>query len=256
MARKGEEDTIMGPGRRWIRKSAFHSGRRWSYTLVLFAGLFGSRIYVAHASDHLDTPTVTADPAADIADLYAWTSSDDRRLNMAMTLVAHRFSDKLQYVFHVGSGPRFGEIVATTTVLCRFDEQNTAECWVGAADYARGDASNPAGLEGQNQRFRVFAGLRDDPFFNNVKGTRVALSAAATALQGGVAVDGAGYPDFNDSTSRTIIDYWRRTDGGPGQNFVAGWKSASLVVSVDLAVVNRGGGLLAVWSAVHKPSGE
>jgi len=29
-----------------------------------------------NASDHLDTPTVTADPAADIGDLFAWTSAD------------------------------------------------------------------------------------------------------------------------------------------------------------------------------------
>jgi hypothetical protein len=49
---------------------------------------------------------------------------------------------------------------------------HTVECRVGNVDYASGDASSPQGLQGRKHRFRVFAGLRDDPFFNNVKGTR------------------------------------------------------------------------------------
>jgi len=39
------------------------------------------------AADHLDTPTVIADPAADIGDLYAWTADDGRRLNLVMDIV-------------------------------------------------------------------------------------------------------------------------------------------------------------------------
>jgi hypothetical protein len=36
-----------------------------------------------HASDHLDAPTATADPAGDIGDLSAGTSVDGHRLNLA-----------------------------------------------------------------------------------------------------------------------------------------------------------------------------
>jgi len=68
--------------------------------LILSLGGAGA----SHASDHLDTPTVIADPRADIGDLYAWTSSTGRQLNLAMTIVGHTFSDKLDYVFHVDSG--------------------------------------------------------------------------------------------------------------------------------------------------------
>lgn len=226
--------------------------RHWYGVAVMTALLLGTHWYAANASDHLDTPTVIADPAADIADLYAWTSSDGKRLNLAMTLVAHRFSDRLQYVFHVASGSRFGETAATTSIMCRFDESNAAECWAGEVDYAKGDASRPTGLEGQKRRFRVFAGLRDDPFFNNVKGTRAALNAAAVKLQHGVSVDEAGFPSFDDATSREILELWRRTDGGPGTNFLAGWKSAALVISVDLDMLDEGGRQFAVWAAVHK----
>jgi hypothetical protein len=221
--------------------------------VVIIAGMMlGPGAHGAYASDHLDTPTVIADPAADLGDLFAWTSSDGRRLNLVMTIVAHQFSDRLQYVFHVDSGTRLGETTATTSIVCRFDAANAAECWAGDADYVHGDASNPVGLEGQRRRFRVFAGLRNDPFFNNVKGTRAALGTAAAALKGGATMDAAGCPSFDEATTCAILDQWRHTDGGPATDFLAGWKMSALVISIDLDVVNTGGSLLAVWAAVHK----
>jgi hypothetical protein len=206
----------------------------------------------ALASDHLDTPTVVADPAADIGDVYAWTSPDRGRLNLVMTVVGHRFSDRLHYVFHVDSGQAFGATTASTTVLCRFDVAGAAECWAGDADYTRGDASQPTGLDGRRRRFRVFAGPRDDPFFNNVKGTREALNAAADALPK-TPVDAAGCPDFDAATSCEILDRWAHSNGGPAVNTLAGWTSSALVVSVDLEVVNAGGPVLAVWAGTYKP---
>ena len=61
--------------------------------LALAAALAGPPTF---ASDHLDTPTVLADPAADIGDLYAWMSPDGRRLNLALDIVGKRFSDQVQ----------------------------------------------------------------------------------------------------------------------------------------------------------------
>jgi Domain of unknown function (DUF4331) len=204
------------------------------------------------ASDHLDTPTVIADPAADIGDIFAWTSSEGRRLNLVMDIVAHRFSDRLQYVFHVDSGKHFGKTTETTLIVCRFDTANRVECWAGGADYVHGDASDPVGLEGKNRKFRIFAGLRDDPFFNNVKSTRAMYEVARAALQHGTPMDDAGCPQFDEATSRLILDTWRHTDGGPPKNFLADWKCSSLVISIDLDVVRAGGDLLAIWGTVHK----
>jgi len=208
---------------------------------------------VARASDHLDTPTVVADPAADIGDLYGWMSPDGRRVNLVMTIVGHRFSDRLSYAFHVDSAAQFGGAAARATIVCRFDAAGAVECWAGDADYARGDASRPAGLDGVRHRFRVFAGLRDDPFFNNVKGTRAAITTAVDAVKAGVAVDPAGCPRIDAATSLAILDRWRHSDGGPAQNILAGWTAAALVVSIDLDVVNTGGPLLAVWAGTYKP---
>ncbi len=207
----------------------------------------------AAASDHLDTPTVIADPAADIGDLFAWTSADGKRVNLAMTLVAHELSDRLWYVFHVDSGPRFGTTTATLSIACRRAGATAIECWAGDADYVRGDASAPAGLVSQRRRFRVFAGLRDDPFFNNVKGTRAALNTAAAALQAGATIDPSGCARLDTTTSHTIFDHWRRTSDGPAANLLAGWTSASLVLEIDLALVTTGGPMLAVWAGSYQP---
>jgi hypothetical protein len=224
----------------------------WRRSVPLVASVLAAATSPAGASDHLDTPTVIADPAADLADLFAWTSADGRRLNLAMTLVARQFSDRLQYVFHVGSGPRFGATTATTSIVCRFDAASAVACWAGDADYAHGDASKPVGLEGQRQRFRIFAGLRDDPFFNNVKGTRAALGVAAAALPD-AGFDEAGCARLDEATAHTIFDRWRHTGDGPAINTLAGWTSASLVVSIDLDIVNAGGPLLAVWAGTYQP---
>src|SRR5260370_18936417 len=97
----------------------------------------------------------------------------------------------LQYVFHVDGGTHFGKRTATTSVVCRFAAASDVDCRAGETDSARGDASRSEGLEGRNHRFRVFAGLRDDPFFNNVKGTRAAYDVADTALRNGAVVDAA-----------------------------------------------------------------
>jgi hypothetical protein len=200
------------------------------------------------ASDHLDTPTVIANPQADIGDVFAWTSPNGRQLNLIMTIVGHSFSDKIQYVLHVDSGKQFGTTTASTSIVCRF-QARMVDCRAGTADSARGDASNPEGIQGRNHRFRVFAGPRDDPFFNNVKGTRAAYEVAARALRNGAVVDAAGCPAFEHATSASIFEEWRHTDNGPPTNFLAGWQSSALVISIDLDVVAKGGRILAIWGA-------
>jgi hypothetical protein len=232
----------------------FAQAKTWCKALAALASVMSvSGLRIAHASDHLDTPTVIADPRADIGDVYAWMSPDARQLNLVMTIVGHSFSDKLQYVFHVDSGSRYGATTATISIACRFSSAKDADCRAGGADSVRGDASGPAGLEGHNRRFRVFAGLRDDPFFNNVKGTRAAYGRATQALKDGAGQDAAGCPNFDKATSRSILDEWRHTDGGPGKNFLAGWTPASVVISVDVDLVAKGGRMLAVWGATVGP---
>jgi hypothetical protein len=206
-----------------------------------------------HASDHLDTPSVIADPRADIGDVYAWMSPDGRGLNLAMTIVGHMFSDKLDYVFHIDSGRHFGKTAASTRIVCRFPQPERADCRVDANERVQGDAHLPRGLRSNDGHVRVFAGLRDDPFFNNVKGTRAAYNVALKALHDGAPVDAAACPSFDADTVRRIRDEWRHTQGGAARNLLAGWTPASLVISIDRDRVNKGGDLLAVWAATVAP---
>src|SRR5580704_12048618 len=135
-----------GADKRRLGMRSFQLKQQWLSVLIFSGMLFGTVLHAAYASDHMDTPTVIADPAADIGDIFAWTSSDGRRLNLVMDIVAHQFSDRLQYVLHVDSGKKFGKTTTTTLIVCRFDAGSAAECWVGDVDYVHGDASNITGI--------------------------------------------------------------------------------------------------------------
>ena len=211
--------------------------------LVLFSAL----VTMARASDHFDSPATVANPQADIGDVYAWISPEGRQLNLAMTIQGHTFSDKVQYALHIDSGKVFGHTSASTTIVCHFAAANAVNCKVGNADSASGDPTDPSGLEGRNHRFRVYAALRDDPFYNNLKGLLGAYAAASAAIKNGVPVDSAGCQKFNGATAKTILDQMGHTDGGPAQNLLYNWTASAIVISVDLDVVSKGGTLLAVW---------
>jgi hypothetical protein len=224
---------------------------RWA-TCALIAGGLAGRVA---ASDHLDTPSVIADPRADIGDLYAWMSPDRARLNLAMTIVGHSFSDRLAYMFHIDSGARIGRTTATLDIVCRFDAAQRADCRAGD-DHVQGDASGPTGLESSGRTFRLFAGLRDDPFFNNVKGTREAYNVVVAALHNGTAMDAAGCPALDAATSDRMLDTWRHTGGGPAKNLLAGWTPDSIVISIDLRAVSPGGRVLGIWATTEDAKGR
>src|SRR4051812_23524654 len=67
-------------------------------TMASAAALAVANAQPAWSSDHFDSPAMTANPQADIGDVYAWTASDGQRLNLAMTIAGHSFSDRLQYI--------------------------------------------------------------------------------------------------------------------------------------------------------------
>jgi hypothetical protein len=141
------------------------------------------------ASDHLDSPNTIANPQADIADVYAWISPDGRQLNLIMTVLGHTFSDRVEYVLHVDSGKAFGHTTMSTSIACRFAAATAAQCTLGDLDSVSGDPTGTTGLTGRNHHFRVYAGLRDDPFYNNIKGLVGAYQAASAAVTRGAPVD-------------------------------------------------------------------
>ena len=222
-------------------------------TAICALALLGT--HPSWASDHLDTRTVIKDPRADIGDIFAWVSHDAKRLNLVMTIVGHSFSPDLDYRFHVDSGTDFGRTTATASISCRMPSATLIDC-KGADDFAMGNPSQVDGIESHGGHYRLFAGLRNDPFYNNVRGSRDAYQEAAKAIAQGAAKDNAGCWQFDSNTSRAILDKWRHTDGGPATDFLAGWTPASLVISVELDEVAHGGPILAVWATVSGDSGQ
>jgi hypothetical protein len=208
----------------------------------------------AIASDHLDTPSVIKDSRADIGDVYAWMSPDGRRLNLVMTIVGHSFSDHLAYTFHVDSARAVGGRNATLTISC-MTTGDAFSCFTGKA-VATGQIGDQRGADSPDGRLRAFAGLRDDPFFNNVRGTRDMYNAAIAALRSGARYDPAGCPMLTPAVAADLLRRWRSTNGGPGKNFLNGWTPASIVVSIDKRLVTAGGPLVSVWGTTGDSKGH
>jgi hypothetical protein len=227
------------PDARWlmVRLATFP----WMLAAVALPATF------ARASDHLDSPMTVANPQADISDVYAWMAPEGRRLNVVMTMQGHGFSNKVQYVLHVDSGSEFGHTTASTAIDCRFAAADAVKCELGTLDSAAGDPQTSSGLEGRKHKFRVYAGLRDDPFYNNIKGLLGAYQAAAEAIKRGAPVDTAGCAHFDETATQAIRYQMTHTDGGPAQNFLGNWTVSAIVISVDLGALTKGGPLLAVW---------
>jgi hypothetical protein len=244
--------------------------RRW----VLLAALLVAPS--VRAADHRDGPAAKAAPEADITDVYAWMSADASKMYLVLNVTPaattmSKFSDKVSYVFHLNSMGAFGETDPTkiqhVNLICQFDASATQQisCWLGPAtmtgigtpaDYVTGDASKTTGLTSQNGKFKVFAGLRDDPFFFNLDGlTNVIGEVEAAAKMAGfqTIVDASGCPHLPAATAGKLAgDLSKSATGGAAQDFFAKLNVLSIVVSVTTADAAPGGKIVGVWGSTHK----
>jgi hypothetical protein len=212
---------------------------------------------LAQAADHLDGPAATLDPAADITDVYTWLDGDRVVfvLNVApKAMSTSQFSDKVQYVLHTSSGVSFGATAAPMDIIATFDASQKISLWVGADEYVTGDASQAAGLMTDSGKVKVFAGLREDPFFFNLDGFKATVSAVEAAASM-LTFDGSGCPALDQGTSTALVTQLKSDPtGAAGKDFFAGLNVLSIVVSVDKSLVTSGGPVLAVWGSTHKGS--
>jgi hypothetical protein len=223
----------------------------------------------SHAADHLDSPTLATNPMADINDVYAWMTPDLLHVNLAMSISpgdpgtamnpsSRHFGPSILYVFHVTSVPAFGMPGTETKVICKFNSDTDAACWVGGVDYVQGDPSNTAGVSSTDGKIKLFAGLRSDPFFFNLQGFRDALSAVEGATT--ITADAAGCPQLNDNLGALL-----RGKLQEGAQATAGFPCATdsadcfahlnakvIVLQIDKTLLNTTGHtMLAVWASTH-----
>lgn len=229
--------------------------RTWPWVIGAASIVVGTPL--AFAADHIDSPAAVADPAADITDTYSWM--DGNNLVMVMDVVpfadtASKFSDQVQYVFHTQSGASMSALTgAEMNVICTFDTAQKISCWAGDKDYVTGDASQTAGLTSMNGKFKVFAGLRDDPFFFNLDGftdTVTTVEGAASSLT----FNAAGCPALDSATSTTLVTKLKQDgNGGAGKDKFAGANVLSIVLSIDKTLVTPAGPVVAMWASTNKP---
>lgn len=206
------------------------------------------------AADHADGPSAQLDPTADISDLFAWMSSDASRLHLVANVfysagATAAFSPAVQYAFHVESGAAYGALGDEQVVLCQFYDLNRIECWAGD-EYVEGDPSDPLGISSASGRLRVFAGLRDDPFFFESAGFRAVVTTVASVAEQLTFVDGC--PQLDPETQGALLSQLQRNPAGiPAQDGFAGLNVLSLVVQLDPALVSVSGPVLAVWASTH-----
>jgi uncharacterized protein DUF4331 len=216
---------------------------------------------IAPAADHLDSPTAATnrEPTADITDLYAWTTADATKLNLVMAVGADAqegdvFSDAVIYEFAVSSAATYGAPQESTLITCKFIDGVNIECWAGN-DYVVGDASDPEGIVSDNEGMRVFAGLRDDPFFLEYTGFNNAVTAAVAAVTANeVEFDPAkdGCPSLTEAQQTALLGLLTHgADGVKPSNTFAGQNVLALVIQIDLSIVNGNGPVLGVSAATY-----
>ena len=255
-------------------------------TLLPTVGVLAASLLspLAIAADHGDgTPATLNQPdgSSDITDVFAWMTSDGTKMNLVMdvfpgAMTASKFSDAVKYAFHTASGAAFGATTNRVNVICTFDAAQVVSCWVvdvatvTTLDYVTGDASAPAGITSADGKVKVFAGLRDDPFFFNLAGFRRTAQTVAMAAAGGtILFDVAGCPTNVGPLASTIaaelgqgcdgaaaFDFFKTPapgDNPPGcTNVGLTGNILGLVVQVDKSLVTQGGAIVSVWGSTNK----
>ncbi len=234
--------------------------KRVTWTIGIGVFLVGAALGLKlHAADHKDGPAATADPAADITDIYAWMSADKSKVELVMDVYPNApagtmFSDQVLYVFHLNSSATFGGAATATNIICGFDAAQTITCWVGSGEMVTGNASATTGITSASGKTKVFAGLRDDPFFFNLTGFKAATAAVATAAPT-LTFDTSGCPTLDTATATALVSQLAHgTAGAAPANDFAGQNVQSIVIEVDTALVTPGGKFLGVWASTNQRS--
>ncbi len=219
----------------------------------------------ALAADHLDGPAVKADASEDITDLFAWEDGTNTVLILNVNpsaTTSTMFSDTLQYVFHTASMAAYGGTATPLDIIATFDATQKISLWVGTTDYVTGDATATTGLTSASGDVKVFAGLRDDPFFFNLGGFHDA-EADVEANAAALTFNAAGCPDTSAVYTALDADIGGSNHGGtvgdaggapvdffsPSASYSG--NVLSIVVSVKTSVLTSGGKILAVWGSTN-----
>ncbi len=149
-------------------------------------------------ADHRDSPGVEGDPAADLADVYAFRSPESSdNLVVAMTVngltappenTTRDFATDVTYNIHVDNT---GDNVADATVSVTFSGDPLMFTVEGLGAPITGevtppstDPTAPAPIITESGGIKVFAGQRDDPFFFDLVGFNAFVAGPYVPAEG------------------------------------------------------------------------
>ncbi len=162
---------------------------RYGAWLAACAGM-AAWLGAAQAADHREAPLTLGDPAADIADVYVW--HDNGKLFTVVTVdgikppasgQAGTFDPDVLYTVNIDNS---GDHVADIAVLARFATTPSGKTFVVVLNLpgSAGPVIGPVERVVRRGDTRVFAGLRDDPFFFDLEGFRQTLSTGTLSFVG------------------------------------------------------------------------
>jgi hypothetical protein len=170
---------------------------------LLASGGFGA---VAQGADHRDSPLNQSNPTADINDVYAFRSSENNN-NLVVAISVNPliapsdnatrgvFDPQVQYQIHID---RNGDLIddATANIRVTPDSKQLVIEGLGApisAATTPPGAADPVITTAAGGAIKVFAGLRDDPFFFDLSAFQ-AFVAGPRAPAKGLRPAGGGDP--------------------------------------------------------------
>ena len=168
-------------------------------------------------ADHRDSPSVEGDPAADLADVYAFRSPENSdNLVVIMTVngltappenTTRNFATGVTYNIHVDNT---GDLVADATASITFSGDPlrftitglTAEPITGDVTPPSTDPDAPAPVITTVDGIKAFAGQRDDPFFFDLVGFLAFVAGPYVPAEG---LRAAGNTPASDTLAGTNV---------------------------------------------------
>ncbi|KIG16868.1 hypothetical protein DB30_04030 [Enhygromyxa salina] len=180
----------------------------------------------ANGADHADSPLAGADPAADISDLYAWHTEDDRLVMIVNFAGLGGAGSPGTYDADVLYGVRIdrdGDGISDHDIWVRFG-QNGAGAWgvqvagLPGEEPVEGPVNETLTSDGGAL---VFAGPREDPFFFDLDGFLATLDTGTLSF---------------DASNDTF----------------AGTNVTSIVIEADIAGIADGATNLSIWATAAR----
>ena len=146
----------------------------------------------ALAADHVEAPSASADPAADIADFYAWHTADGRIEAIITFAGAGSSADggvydaDVLYGIHIDNT---GDSVADHDIWIRFGQDGAGNWGVQVEGLPGADAEVVSGpvetVIPAGEHLNIWAGQAEDPFFFDLEGYQAVLASGSLFDKGG-----------------------------------------------------------------------